>query len=118
MFQTELGPAASSFLSRFALRGLENKAFLSVLSSYQNLGWGLGSMGSPNLGPALEKESVLCLCRDGGGMGYRRAVLLCATAVSLWPQTQSLVVDVLPQTDTNAHTHTLCPKATCDHSHT
>ena len=51
-------------------------------------------------------------------LGYRRAVHLCAMAVSLQPQTQSLVVDVLPQTDTNAHTHMLCPKATCDHSHT
>lgn len=56
--------------SHFALRGLENKASLSVLSSYQNLGWGLGIHGSPpNLGPALEKESVLCLCQDGGWGG-------------------------------------------------
>jgi hypothetical protein len=37
MFQTELGPAASSFLPHFALRGVENKASLSVLGSYQDL---------------------------------------------------------------------------------
>lgn len=120
--------------SHFALRGLENKAPLSVLSSYQNLGWGLGIHGSPPILAQPWKRSLFCAyVKMGGGvgrmkadlracilppLGYRRAVHLCAMAVSLQPQTQSLVVDVLPQTDTNAHTHMLCPKATCDHSHT
>lgn len=40
MFQTELGPTASNSLPHFALRGLENKAPLSALGSYQDLGWG------------------------------------------------------------------------------
>lgn len=36
-FQAELGPAACSFLSRFALSGMEDKASFSVLGD-QDLG--------------------------------------------------------------------------------